>query len=368
MLIVNVIQCANLGGMEQTSLRLMRALIARGARLRLISLNPIAGLGPLLENAGIPALGLNYSRMGKLAAGFALHRALKAEAADALIMTGHNFAASLALGDVCKGRRLLANHFHHQGVMPAWRWRLIYRAAKAAFQTITFPSDFVRREAEALYPAIRPMAYTVRNPLELPPQPSADIRAAFRAQCGAGPQTPLIGNAGWLIPRKRFDVFLDTAATFARTNPAARFVIAGDGEQRDQLRAHAQRLGLQDRLVWLGWQTDLEPFYAGIDALVFNTDWDTFPTTPVEAMAHGVPVVASSLNGGLPEILDESTGWLFDRHDSSALADALASALSQEGFQRAALARQRVAETSNPDSIAATIERLLCSDQTNAQE
>jgi glycosyltransferase involved in cell wall biosynthesis len=359
MRIVNVIQCANLGGMEQASLRLMRALIAKGARLRLISLNPISGLGPLLEQAGIPAQGLDYARMGKLAAAFALQRALKAEPAEALIMTGHNFAASLALGDVCKGRRLLANHFHHEGVMQPWRWWLIYSAAKAAFRAITFPSDYVRLEAEALYPPIRPIAHTIRNPLDSPPRSSAEQRAAFRARCGVEPTAPLIGNAGWLIPRKRFDVFLDTAAAFARIHPAARFVIAGDGELRDRLRAQALQLGLQDRVQWLGWQTDLAPFYAGIDALLFNTDWDTFPTTPIEAMANAVPVVASSLNGGLPEILDPSTGWLFPHHDPSTLADALLCALSEEGRSRAMRARRRVASVSDPEIIASQIERLL---------
>ena len=358
--IVNVIQCANLGGMEQASLRLMRALKARGHELSLISLNPIAGLGPLLEKANIPACGLDYAGKGKFAALFDLRRKLASQSADALIMTGHNFAASLAIGDICRGRRLLANHFHHEGVMPPWRWRLIYRAARARFQTITFPSDFVRREAETLDPAIKPIARTIRNPLQIPPLPVDPVkRAAMRARCRVDGDAPLIGNAGWLISRKRIDVFLDTAAAFVQMRPDARFVIAGDGELRAALEVQTQRLGLSDRLTWLGWQSDLEPFYAGIDALLFNTDWDTFPTTPIEAMSLAIPVVASSVHGGLPEILNEETGWLFDRHDPPALAQALLRALTTEGRIRGARARDSVRVTSDPESVAVEIEELL---------
>ena len=49
--------------------------------------------------------------------------------------------------------------------MSAWRWRLIYRAAKAQFQTISFPSDYVRGERKPIYPPIRSIGVTIRNPL-----------------------------------------------------------------------------------------------------------------------------------------------------------------------------------------------------------
>jgi glycosyltransferase involved in cell wall biosynthesis len=358
MRIVNVIQCTNLGGMEQASLRLMKALMARGHELSIISLNPIAGLGPLLKEAGIPAVGLDYSRCGKIGAFFDLRRALQAESADALIMTGHNFAASLALGDAGRGRRLLACHYHHEGVMPPWRWRLIYRIARARFQSITFPSDTVRWEAEAIAPFISPVARTIRNPLP-PPTVDPSLRVAFRAGLGVGPATPLIGNAGWLIQRKRFDIFLDTAAEILKLQPHAHFAVAGDGELRSALEAQAARLGIASRLAWLGWLRDLDPFYAALDVLLFNTDWDTFPTTPVEAMSRAIPVVASSIQGGLPELLDDETGWLLDRHDPAALAKAAITALGPEGRARGSRARGRVTTMSDPATIAAQIEELL---------
>ena len=358
MRILNLIQCANLGGMEQASLRLMHALQARGHDLRLISLNPVAGLGPLLEKAGIAARGLEYEARGKLASFLDLRRAISAERPDALIMTGHNFATSLALGGICK-RRMMAMHFHHEGVMPAWRWRLIYRAAKAQFQTITFPSDFVRREAEAIYPPVRSIAETIRNPLDLPPARDPAARKAFREWIGVPEDAPLIGNAGWLIQRKRFDVFLQTAAKIIALRPKAHFVIAGGGVMLESLQRLSTSLGIAERVSWTGWLSDLAPFYGGIDVLLFNSDWDAFPTTPVEAMSHAVPVVASLEHGGLGEILDKDCGWLIERHDPEVLAEAVLAALSPEGPVRAERARGRIAASCNPAKIAETVEQRL---------
>jgi glycosyltransferase involved in cell wall biosynthesis len=345
--------------MEQASLRLMRALQARGHELKLISLNPIGGLGPLLESAGISAIGLDYSTRGKIATLFDLGRTVRKEGVDALIMTGHNLAASLALGNVCRGHRMMAMHYHHEGVMPPWRWRLIYRAAKRRFQTVSFPSDYVRREAQAIYPPIRAIAETIRNPFPLPSRPDPGMRPAFRERIGVPADAPLIGNAGWLIRRKRFDVFLRTAAELLAARPDAHFVIAGDGEERTSLQELAGTLGVAHRIAWTGWLSEMPPFYAGIDALLFNSDWDAFPTTPVEAMSHGLPVVASLEHGGLGEVLDPTTGWLLRRHDPKALAAAVVEALSREGRSRGSRARDRVGATTDPGVIAATVEMRL---------
>ncbi len=79
---------------------------------------------------------------------------------------------------------------------------------------------------------------------------------------------------------------------------------------RDSLQRLAASLGIATPgVIWTGWLTDLTPFYAGIDVLLFNSDWDALGLTPVEAMSYGVPVVASVEHGGLGEILDNRCGW-----------------------------------------------------------
>ncbi len=357
--ILNIIQCANLGGMEQSSLRLMKALQIRGHSLQLISLNPIAGLGPLLSQSGIQACGLDYAHDGWARTALQVRRMVANSDAEALILTGHNLPATMALFGVGPKRKLFAVHYYHQGVMPSWRWWLIYQLAVQVFQTITFPSDYVRREAEVICPSIAAIAETVRNPIEIPPLPSKLQSNTLRVQYGIPHDAPIIGNAGRLIDNKRFDVFLRVAAKIHQFHPNIHFLIAGDGEERGDLEALAADLGLYSVTHFTGWLSDLDPFYAAIDVLLFNSDWDCFPTTPIEAMAHGIPVVASLLHGGLREILDERNGWFMDKHDEELLCYNVLEALGSEGKSRGIVARRIVCEFSDPHIIAERIEQKL---------
>ncbi|NJL07918.1 MAG: glycosyltransferase [Methylacidiphilales bacterium] len=360
MRILNLMQCTNLGGMEQASLRLMSALMRRGHRCQVLSLNPIGRLGPLLAEAGIDAEGIEYRGKGGWRSIIDLRRRLRAIEADAMIMTGHNLLASLALVDFCRGHRILAIHHYHRGVKPNWQWRLIYQVARRRFDAITFPSEFVRREAEAITPEIRAIAHTVRNPLTVPELADTSARHSARARFALARDVKLVGNAGRLIPGKRFDVFLHTAALVAQRRDDVQFVIAGDGAERERLESLASELGLSGRLHWLGWQSDLSDFYRAIDVLLFNTDWDAFPTTPLEAMSFGIPVIASAVHSGLSEVItDPRYGFLVEAHDIRQLAGAVLSALTADCDEAGIHGRARVSEMMDPDRIALRIETII---------
>jgi len=115
-------------------------------------------------------------------------------------MTGHNLMACEALGDFCSDRRILSIHFHHAGVRPLWQWRLIYRSAAREIFSHRLPSDFIREEAEAIYPAIKSVSYTIGCPIELSPQRIPEERNEARLALGLPRGARIVGNAGWLIP------------------------------------------------------------------------------------------------------------------------------------------------------------------------
>jgi glycosyltransferase involved in cell wall biosynthesis len=361
MKILNIMQCTNLGGMEQASLRLMAGLQHRGHTCRVLSLNPLGALAPLLVGQGIAAQGLPYAGKGGWRSFPALRRALRGAQADALVMTGHNLLAMLALGGVARSQRVLAMHFHHTGVKPAWQWRLIYRLACRRFQAVTFPSDFVRKEAEALYPALASISQTVRNPIPLPDLPSAADRLTAREKLGLPGAALIVGNAGWLIGRKRFDVFLQVARRVIEQVPGAIFLIAGDGPEKDSLQLLARELGISGNVRWLGWQQDLGAFYHSLDLLLFNSDWDAMGLTPLEAMSYGIPVVASVVNGGLREVINSAeVGFLLPVHDLQSLAQQTVSLL--QGAERRTVGlrgRSRIAEIGSPEACAASYQELL---------
>ena len=199
MQILNIIQCTNLGGMEQASLRLMKGLRGLGHTCHVLSLNPLGALRSVLEKNEITAEGLAYKGKGGWRSVGQLSRKLKSYKADAVMMTGHNLLAMQALDRLETERMVLAMHFHHQGVKSPWQWKLIYWMACRRFDAITYPSEFIRNEAIDLYPAIKDLSRVVRNPLEVPILPTAEERNQARAILELPVDAKLIGNAGWLF-------------------------------------------------------------------------------------------------------------------------------------------------------------------------
>jgi glycosyltransferase involved in cell wall biosynthesis len=231
-------------------------------------------------------------------------------------MSGHNYLATLGLGDLAVNRRVLSIHYHHEGVCPNWQWRMMYKAACTRFQSITFASDFIREEAERIYPPVAELAVTLRDPYQVSPIPTAMDRRLARAQLGIPDHAFVIGNAGWLIQRKRFDVLLRVTSELVKSDSSAICIIAGDGPLREELETLSRTLGIANQVKWIGWQNDLRNFYLSVDVLVFNSDWDALPRTPVEALALGTPVVASTERGGLAELIrDDRFGFLNNQHD-----------------------------------------------------
>lgn len=348
--------------MEQASLRLMHALQRRGHQLSLISLHPLGQLVRQLQASDISAVGLGYGEIPLWRWLWRLRRELRRQAPDALLLTGHSLPVLLVISGHCPGHRLLAIHFHHTGVKPAWFWRLYYGLACRLVNTVTFPCDVVRCEAVALCPALAGKAHTVRNPISPVAPITPTERLAARERLALPADGPILGSAGWLVPRKRFDVFLRTAAAIRLQRPAARFLIAGDGPERPRLEALAAELGISDAVIWAGWVERMRDVYAALDLLLFNTDWDALPTTPIEAAVHGVPVVSSVLRGGLAELLRPGVdAVMLDRHDVPALAAAAIRLLDDPmaAAVMAGQARDQVLSRSDPDRIAAWHEHAL---------
>ncbi|MFN4867473.1 MAG: glycosyltransferase family 4 protein [Cyanobium sp.] len=348
--------------MEQASLRLMEALQLRGHDLSVVSLHALGSLTPALQARGISARGLGYGQLPLWLLIWRLRRQLRIQGPDALLLTGHSLPVLLAIAGSRPIPRVLAIHFHHTGVKPSWFWRLYYGVAMHLVSAVTFPSDFVRREALQLCPALAAKAHTLRNPISAVVPPTPAERLAARQRFGLPSGAPVIGNAGWLIARKRFDVFLRTATAVLQERPDVRFLIAGDGPERQQLQAMASSLGIQHALVWAGWLEEMRPLYAALDVLLFHSDWDALGMTPIEAIVHGVPVVSSVLHGGLAEVLRPGVdAVVLDQHDVGRLAQATLELLANPTGAAAMVnqAGDHVLAMCDPDALAAWHERAF---------
>jgi hypothetical protein len=160
----------------------------------------------------------------------------------------------------------------------------------------------------------------------LPAVPASPVRP--HAPQPSGERPAVVGFAGRLIPDKGADIFLRAAALVAGVVPEARFVVIGDGRLRGELEALAGDLGLPgDRARFLGFRDDAADLIAGLDILAVPSRTEGTPLVVGEAMAAGVPVVASRA-GGLPDqVTHRATGLVVDPEDPEGLAAALVSLL-----------------------------------------
>jgi glycosyltransferase involved in cell wall biosynthesis len=152
---------------------------------------------------------------------------------------------------------------------------------------------------------------------------AARLRGELRRELGLGPEAPLIGIIARLVPIKAHEVFLAVALKVSESFPDARFVIAGDGERRAVLEAEAQRLGLRERVVFLGWRGDLDRIYADLDVVVLTSKNEGSPVALIEAMAAERPVVSTRVGGVADVLTHDVTGVLAEDGDSDGLAAAV---------------------------------------------
>jgi glycosyltransferase involved in cell wall biosynthesis len=120
----------------------------------------------------------------------------------------------------------------------------------------------------------------------------------------------VIGTACRLEPIKGIEFLIEALALLAPEFDDLRLEIAGDGELRFSLQQHCHRLGVADRVSFLGWREDLPSVMAGWDIFALPSLDEGFPVAALEAMAAGLPVVASAVGGVCEMVIDGETGLL----------------------------------------------------------
>jgi glycosyltransferase involved in cell wall biosynthesis len=318
----------------------------------------------ILEDIDVPAFGCPYRGKFGLLSHHLYRREVKRHRPDLVLVTGPSMGNCWAASTFQHIPKVLTAHYHHGTTRwDRYRWGVFYRIFNRPFDKIIFNSDFLREEAGSIFPPMQSKSLTIPLPLSVPPLITANERIKAREALGLAPKSQVIGNAGWLIDRKRFDVLLRVAAALSQNNANLEVVIAGSGELEGSLRTLADELGIASRVRWIGWQTDLTNFYLSLDVLLFNSDADTVGRTPLEAMAHGIPVVASvSYGGGLGETLcHQGNGFLLPTHDVIRLADYCDALLKdQELARRIGLAaREMIITRHHPDKVVATYRSIF---------
>ena len=165
----------------------------------------------------------------------------------------------------------------------------------------------------------------VRLGLDLDQRLSADgsARATVRAELGIPDDSFLIGWLGRMTEIKRVDDLLAACARLRANGVDAYLALVGDGPLRDELRERAEGLGIADRTRFVGFREQVGGLYSAFDAVALTSANEGTPVTVIEALACGLPVVATDVGGVSDVIQDGRSGYLVPAEDVEAVADRL---------------------------------------------
>lgn len=169
---------------------------------------------------------------------------------------------------------------------------------------------------------------------------------SMRQEIGLRPETRVIGHVGRLAPEKNLEFLARAVSTAMQDLPDSVFLLVGDGPSLKGIQAHFTRLGLTDRLIWLGKRSgqDLADAYASMDVFAFASCTETQGLVLAEAMAASTPVVALDASGAREVVRDRENGCLLpEQSTEQEFARALTEILS--GEQSLELLRSKALET-----------------------
>ena len=290
-----------MGGAERVIVNLVRSLHSRGVECAVAGLfagsRRPAPMRTMLKEAGFEVLSAGLERKYKLWRLAGLRRLVRAWRPDVLhchLFHGHAAGAFLWLAGL-RCPQVWTHHF--MGRRPVPFRAAFYRLAGGVPGRHVFVSQAVRTFQRRSWGGAAQEA-VVYNGIELAPF------LALEPQPGA-----VFGALGRLVPEKNLDVLIRAFARLSCEMSDARLRIGGDGPERAALERLVEAEGLQDRTELVGFVADVPAFLSGLNVFAMPSRWESFGIALLEALAAGLPCVASRV-GGMPEVGGDLVDWV----------------------------------------------------------
>jgi glycosyltransferase involved in cell wall biosynthesis len=215
---------------------------------------------------------------------------------------------------------IFTEHGRLSNAPPSAKRRRVNRILQHVPRAVFAVSQDLRRHivAEGFSPDRVGVIY---NGIELGPAPSDSAREQARRELGVAEGVSVFCTIARLDPVKDLGTFIDAVAQVSRDRNVVGLIV-GDGPDRPGLESRARTLGASPVIRFLGHRDDARALLAGSDVYVNCSISEGISLTILEAMAAGLPIVATSV-GGTPEVIDASCGRLIPPENPTALADAL---------------------------------------------
>ena len=205
---------------------------------------------------------------------------------------------------------------------PSQEW--ILKKILTLTQSVVLNAKCLRKSLQRYLP-IDANIKIIRNGINLDDPLIGNNDIGIRQSLGVSADTKLIGSIGRLAPEKSLATLICALSRIDRSD--IHVVLVGTGDQRALLENLAVRLGIDHRVHFLGYRSNVYEVLKQIDVYVQASLYEGMPNAVMEAMAVACPVIATSVDGNVELIGDEHCGWLFKPHDSCALAGCINSVL-----------------------------------------
>lgn len=339
MKILQICSARTIGGGEKHVADLANGLASRGQEVH-VALRLSSGLRS--ELTALPDSNIHPLRATgplNLLNAFLLARLIRERGVEVIhAHIAHDYLlAATAVGLAGRGRVVLTRHV----LFPLSKvYRVALRRVSRVIAVSGAVADSVR--SESIFDAAD--VEVIHNGVDLARfRPNVGAREDARRLLQIGPRdTYLVGMAGHLAPIKGPDEFIRAAAVVASRRDDVTFVVAGEdksrsGENRRRIERLIGDLGLGGRVHLQGWVDDVPALLSALDLFVSPSRSEPFGLSIIEAMACGVPVVATKSDGAVEILEDGVTGLLVPLGDHEALAEAIC-ALLNDGRGRAGMA------------------------------
>ena len=150
--------------------------------------------------------------------------------------------------------------------------------------------------------------------------PNPAVRDAIRRDLQLHADVPLFGMVAALRPEKNHLLFLRAAQWIRKAIPDAMFLLVGEGPQREQIEVAVASAGLQDCVRLLGSRSDIPDLLAAMDVFVLTSRMEANPVSILEAMATGLPVVATRVGSVFETVRNGQNGYLVETGDAESIA------------------------------------------------
>jgi glycosyltransferase involved in cell wall biosynthesis len=358
--IVHVLSSFGVGGQECVALDLAKLQLAAGHRVHVLSLSeppdgPMAArfraVGALTET--VPKRGPSFDPT------LALRVAQSISKADADIVHTHNPAALVYGAPAAALARVRSVHTKH-GLNPDSNRRMwLRRIASSMVDAYVAVTPTLARVAVERHECDATQLHVISNGVDtgrFMPNPLA--RRKLRSELGIPETAWVLGTVGRLAPEKNQALLIDAVAPIL--DPRRHLVIVGDGPDREALMERARGTLRPDLIHFTGARDDVEAVLACFDAFALTSESEGLPLVVLEAMAVGLPVVATAV-GGVPDVIEaHKTGFLVPASDRIALMKELLllSTRPQIAEDVAAAGRSMVLERHSTEQMACDYEHL----------